>query len=148
MRNSAHEAQDGDRHREVLPHLTLDGLLPAHQILVVNPSIRTATLISHAPDGETQVIAQQHFSPNGMLILVPLLQSYPYYCPYEVLLASLFSLSLDEARQQLQDIRDIAIRSIRRAIGSLIAGLRALGLQVRSIRNAGYLVEALAREHA
>ena len=146
MRNSAHEAQDGDRHQQALLHLALDGLLQAQQILVVNPSIRTATLLSHAPDGEAQVIAQQHFSPNGMLVLVPLLQSYPYYCPYEVLLASLFSLSLDEARRQLQDIRDIAIRSVRRAIGSLIAGLRALGLQVRSIRNAGYLVEALSKE--
>jgi len=131
-----------------LLHLTLDGLLQAHQILVFNPSIRTATLFSHAPEGETQVIAQQHFSPNGMLVLVPLLQSYPYYCPYEVLLASLFSLSLDEARKQLQDIRDIAIRSVRRAIDSLIAGLRALGLQVRSIRNAGYFVEALSRGRA
>jgi hypothetical protein len=145
MSNAAHEAQDGESNRELLLHLTLDGLLPAHQILVVNPSIRTATLISHAPDGETQVIAQQHFSPNGMLVLVPLLQAYPHYCPYEVLLASLSSLSLDDALKQLQDIHDIAIRPVRRAINSLIVGLHALGLQVRSIRNAGYLVEARSR---
>jgi hypothetical protein len=148
MSNAAHEAQDGESNRELLLHLTLDGLLPAHQILVVNPSIRTATLISHAPDGETQVIAQQHFSPNGMLVLVPLLQAYPHYCPYEVLLASLSSLSLDDALKQLQDIHDIAIRPVRRAINSLIVGLHALGLQVRSIRNAGYLVEARSRRRA
>src|SRR5258708_28244131 len=148
MSNATHEAQDGDRHRELLLHLTLDGLLQDHQIVVVNPSMRAAMLLSLAPDGETQIVAQQHFSPNGMRVLVPLLQSYPYYCPYEVLLASLFSLSLDEARKHLQDIRDIAIRSVRRAIGSLIAGLRALGLQVRSIRNAGYFVEALSRGRA
>src|SRR5437879_1544318 len=128
MRNAVHEAQDGDRHREVLLRLTLDGLFPANQTLVVNPSIRTATLFSLTPEGENQIIAQQHFSPNGMRVLVPLLQSYPHYCPYEVLLASLFSLSLDEARKQLQDFWDIAIRPVRRAISSLIAGLRALGL--------------------
>jgi hypothetical protein len=83
-----------------------------------------------------------------MLVLVPLLQAYPHYCPYEVLHASLSSLSLDEARQQLHDIRHIAIRPVRRAINSLIAGLRALGLQVHSIRNAGYLVEARSRGRA
>ncbi len=100
------------------------------------------------PEGENQILAQQHFSPNGMRVLVPLLQSYPHYCPYEVLLASLFSLSLDEARKQLQDFWDIAIRPVRRAISSLIAGLRALGLQVRSLRGAGSQVEALSRGRA
>jgi len=148
MRNAAHEAQDGDRHRELLLHLTLDGLLPANQTLVVNPSIRTATLLSLTPEGETQIVAQEHFSPNGMLVLVPMLQAYPHYCPYEVLLASLSSLSLDDALKQLQDIHDIAIRPVRRAINSLIAGLHDLGLQVRSIRNAGYLVEARSRRRA
>ncbi len=148
MRNSAYEAQDGDRQREALLHLTLEGLLPANQTLAVNPAMRAATLISQTPEGEAQIVAQQHFSPNGMRILVPLLQAYPHYCPYEVLLASLFSLSLEEARRQLRDIWEIAIRSVRRAVGSLIAQLRALGLQVRSIRGAGYLVEALSREHA
>jgi hypothetical protein len=147
MRIAAHEAQDGEGHPEALLHLTLDGLLPANQILVVNPSIRTATLLSRTSDGENQIVAQQHFSPSGMLVLVPLLQSYPYYCPYEVLLAQLSSLSLDQARRQLQDMREIAIRPIRRAINSLIAGLRALGLQVRSIRSGGYFVEARSRRH-
>src|SRR6266567_8089146 len=69
MRNSAHETPDGEGHQEALLHLTLDGLLPANQTLVVNPSIRTATLFSHAPDGEAHIVAQQHFSPNGMRVL-------------------------------------------------------------------------------
>ena len=98
MRNSEHEAQDGDRHRDTLLRLTLDGLFPANQTLVVNPSIRTATLFSLTPEGENQILAQQHFSPNGMRVLVPLLQSYPHYCPYEVLLASLSSLCVPGVR--------------------------------------------------
>ncbi len=148
MRNSAYEAQDGDNQRDAVLHLTLEGLLPANRTLVVNPSMRAATLISQTPEGEAQIVAQQHFSPNGMRILVPLLQAYPHYCPYEVLLASLFSLSLEEARRQLQDMRDIAIRPVRRAINNLTAGLRALGLQVRSLHSAGYLVAARSRGRA
>jgi hypothetical protein len=148
MSNAAHEAQDGEGHPKALLHLTLDGLLPPNQILVVNPSIRAATLISLTPNGEKHVIAQEHFSPYGMLVLVPLLQAYPHYCPYEVLHASLSSLSLDEAHKQLQDMREIAIRPVRRAINSLIVGLRALGLQVHSIRSEGYLIKARSRRRA
>lgn len=86
----------------------------------------------------------QQFSPNGMRVLVPLLQAYPNYCPYEALLVALFSLTLDEARQQLREIREIVLRSVRRAIGSLASGLRAFGLRVRSVRDTGYLVEAIS----
>jgi len=142
MRHSIREAQDGEGHQEGLLHFTLDGLLPANQTLVVNPATRTATLFAYPPDGKPEIIAQRHFSPNGMRVLVPLLQAYPHYCPYDVLLASLGSLSLDEARRQMQDFWEIAIRPVRRAINSLKAGLRDFGFQVRSNWSAGYLVEA------
>lgn len=131
-----------------LLHLPLAGLLPDNQKLVINPPIRTATLFSYTPEGEARIVAQQQFSPNGMRVLVPLLAAYPNYCPYETLLASLFSLTLDEARRQLREIKEIALRSVRRAIGSLATGLRAFGLRVRSVRSTGYLVEAIPTETA
>lgn len=147
MRNSAHEAQNGEGQPEGLLRLTLERLFATNQTLVVNPAIRTVTLISSSADGEAQIIAQQQFSPNGMRVLIPLLQAYPDYCPYEVLLANLCSLSLDEARRQLQDMWVIAIRQVRRAINSLKAGLAALGLRVRTLLNAGYRVEARTKKH-
>ncbi len=148
MRNFAPkaQAQNGEGRGEGLLRLTLDGLLATNQTLVVNPSIRTVTLFSYTSDGEAHIIAQQQFSPNGMRVLIPLLQAYPHYCPYDVLLASLCSLSLDEARRQLQNMWVIAIRQVRRAINSLKAGLHALGLQVRTILSAGYLVETLTKK--
>ena len=145
MKNSANETQAGEGHHEALLHLTLEGLLPANQELVVNPAMRTVALLSYAPGGKAEIVEQQHFSPNGMRVLIPLLQAYPKYCLHEVLLASLFSLSLDEAYQQMQEMRSLTIRSVRRAIGSLPARLRAFGWQVRSIRGAGYLLEPLTR---
>lgn len=146
MHNPKHEHQEGDQ--GTLLHLSLDGLLPANQILAVNPSMCTVTLLASTPDEDAHILAQQHFSPNGMRVLVPLLEAYPHYCPYEVLLASLFSYTSDEARDHLQGHWDSTIRPVRRAMNSLVPGLRAFGLQVHSIRSTGYLIEALSASRA
>ena len=106
---------------------------------------RITILFASSSEGEAQVLTQQRFTPNGMRVLVPLLQAYPRYCPYDVLIASLFSLSLSQARQQSHDAWEIAMRPVRRAISGIMNGLRALGLSVRSLRGAGYMLEALSR---
>ena len=146
MKKTASHNQDGEDHQEALLHFRLEGLIPANQILVLNLSLRTATLFYNAPEGDQTIVEQQHFSPNGMLVLVPLLRAYPKYCLHEVLFASLDSLPLDEAYQQMREMRALTIRSVRRAISSLPARLRAFGWQVRSIRGAGYLIEAISAE--
>ena len=154
MRNSANEAQDGNVHpvksdnQEATLHLTLEGLLPANQELVLNLAERTVILFSHAPDGKVAKVEEKRFSPNGMRVLVPLLQAYPKYCRHEVLFASLFSLPLDEAYQQMREMRSLTIRSVRRAVASLPTRLRAFGWQVRSIRGSGYLIEEIPAEPA
>jgi hypothetical protein len=146
-KNSEHDARSGHDPREALLHLPLDGLLPVNQTLVVNLSMRTAILLASSAEGEAQVFSQQHFTPNGMRVLVPLLQAYPQHCPYEALIASLYSFTLPEARQLLRDSWEIAMRPVRRAISGIMAGLRALGLSVRSLRGAGYVLEALTGPH-
>ncbi len=146
MNKTASHNQDGEDHQEALLHFRLEGLIPANQILVLNLSLRTATLFYNAPEGDQTIVEQQHFSPNGMLVLVQLLRAYPKYCLHEVLFASLDSLPLDEAYQQMREMRALTIRSVRRAISSLPARLRAFGWQVRSIRCAGYLIEAIPAE--
>ena len=94
------------------------------------------------------MVEQQHFSPNGMRVLLPLLQAYPKYCRHEVLFASLFALPLDEAYQQMREMHALTIRSVRRAVASLPAGLRAFGWRVRSIHGSGYLIEEIPAEQA
>jgi hypothetical protein len=143
MKNSAHETQAGEGHHKGLLNLTLEGLIPANQELVLNLDLRTATLFYNTPEGKQTMVEQQHFSPNGMRVLVPLLKAYPKYCLHEDLFASLFSLPPDEAYQQMREMHDLTIRSVRRAISSLPAKLRVFGWQVRSIRGAGYLIEPL-----
>jgi hypothetical protein len=72
--------RDQDPQEELL-HLPLEGLLPANQTLVLNLSMRTAILLVSSLEGEAQVLAQQRFTPNGMRMLLPLLEAYPRYCP-------------------------------------------------------------------
>ena len=154
MQNSAYEAQDGEGHavtsdhQKALLHLTLEGLIPANHEFVLNLALHTATLLDNTPEGKQTMVEQQKFSPNGMLVLVPLLQAYPKYCHHEDLIASLFSLPLDEAYQQMREMPSLSIRALRRAISSLPTRLRAFGWRVRSIRGAGYLIEALPAEQA
>jgi len=143
MKKSSSHHQDDESHQEVLASMTLEGLIPANQILVLNVNLRTATLLYNALESNQTIVQQQHFSPNGMRVLVPLLEAYPRYCLHEVLFASLFSLPLEEAERQMREMRSLTIRSVRRAVASLPTRLRAFGWQVRSIRVAGYLIEPI-----
>src|SRR5438093_12153262 len=87
-----------------ISHLSLAGLLPPGQTLVLNLDTRTLSLLT---DGPTLSMEQQ-FSINELRMMVPLLETYPHYCPYEVLLAHISSNVVTEAsiahcRQRLQD---------------------------------------------
>jgi hypothetical protein len=52
-------------------------------------------------------------------------------------------LPVDEAYQQMREMHELTIRSVRRAVSSLHTRLRAFGWQVRSIHGIGYLIEAI-----
>ncbi len=129
-------------HDEELLHFSLPGLLPDDRTLVVNPATRTVILFSNEAAGRARIVTQQ-FSPNGMRVLVPLLQAYPDYCPYDVMLTGLFPLSLEEGRKHLQEAWAATIRPVRRAIGSIMAGLAAFGLKAYSLRGLGYILQPL-----
>jgi hypothetical protein len=146
MRNTTYEIQQGDDYQEAVLHLKLEGLLPANQELVVNPALGTATVLTSDSDGKTEVVQKQHFSPNGMLVLVPLLQAYPRMCPHDVLFAHLCSLPLDQAHQQMQENRSLAIPSVYYAISTLPVRLRAFGWGVVSEIGYGYLLHSLSEE--
>ena len=85
-------------HKEVAPsisHFTPDGLLPIHQTLVINLETRMIALLS---DGPTLIVEQQ-LSANEMHLLVPILDYFPRYCPYEVLLSHLSTKVLGDGNR-------------------------------------------------
>jgi hypothetical protein len=143
MRTADDGPQDKEEHDVGLLHFSLPGLLRDNQILVVNLAMRTATLLPNEAGSEARIVTQYQFSPNGMRILLLLLQAYPDYCSYEALLASLFPLSLEAARQQLQEEWEVSIRPVRAAIASIMIGLPSFGLRVYSLRGLGYILRPL-----
>ncbi len=125
-------------------YFSLPGLLKDNQTLVVNPARRTVILFWNESDGGVRVATQQQFTPNGMRVLLPLLQAYPSFCSYDVLLASLFPLSREEGHGLLHDSWEPSIRPLRRAIGSILPGLYACGITVNSLRGMGYQLVPLS----
>ncbi len=124
-------------------HLDIEGLLPPEQKLALNLKTRTLSLLSEGPEQ----IMEQQFSFNEMRVLVPILQSFPHYCPYEVILSHISSNNLSphsiaRCRQRLREALDNGtwhqeLRSIRRALSSLRNKLHHFNLEVSTIRERG-----------
>ena len=126
-----------------ISHLSLPDLLLAGQKLVLNLEIRTLSLLTDGP----ALIMEQKLSVNEMRMIVPLLESYPFYCPYEVLLAYISSNVVTEAsiahcRQYLQEALSRGtwqqeLRPIRRALSSLRSKLEYFDLGISTVRESG-----------
>jgi len=144
MSKGVDDSQSKDKMDEALLYFSLPGLLKDNQTLMVNPARRSVTLFWNDADGGVRVATQQQFTPNGMRVLLPLLQAYPSFCSYDVLLASLFPLSRKEGPGLLRTSWEPSIRPLRRAIGSMLPGLSACGITVYSLRGLGYQLSRLS----
>jgi hypothetical protein len=132
-----------------ITHLSLPGLLKADQRLVFNLETRNLSLLT---DGPTLMMAQQ-LSRNELLLLVPLLESYPHYCPYEVLLAYVSSnvvteASIADCRQRLKEALSRGkwqqeLRPLRRALSSLRIKLEHFDLGISTLRESGCSLSSL-----
>jgi hypothetical protein len=131
-----------DEHHEKDLWFSLPGLLPADHILRVNPVLRMVSLYYKTVE-KLKVVEERQFSPNGVRVLLPILQAYPHYGSYEEILASLDNLTLEESRKRLQDNREVSMRPVRRASGYIRKHLRPFGLSVHSSRNLGYLLKKI-----
>ena len=134
------------RYKEVetrISHFSLPDLLPIGQTLVLNLETRTVSLLS---DGPIQIVEQQ-LSANEMHLFVPILESFPHYCPYAVLLSHIFTNTVTEASiarcfQRLQEAQACGkwqqeLRPVRRALSSLRKKLHRFDLEISNIRERG-----------
>jgi hypothetical protein len=140
-----HDAEPADMgiSEEDAIHLALPELLPANHTLVVNPAKRIVILFYEEPGDGVRSVREQVFTPSAMRILIPLLQAYPNYCTYEILLTHLYPMPVEEVRKQLQAARETTMRPLRRAISTMKADLHPFGLQVTSLRNMAYILQRL-----
>ena len=128
---------------------SLPGLLPSDRTLVLNLETRTMSVLSNGP----VLLIEQQFSINELGMLVPLLEFFPHYCPYEVLLAHISSntvtyASIAYCRQRLQEALSSGrwqqeLRPIRRALSSLRNKLHRFDLEISNVRERGCSLTSL-----
>jgi hypothetical protein len=136
---------------EAIMHFELPELLPRTHTLALNTHLGTLALLTIDPaTTHPTLLAEQQFSSSELSVLVPLLQLYPHYCPYEVLLASFNCGNTDEAtidrfRLRLQEAQfagvwDYEMRPVRNILSRTRFKLRDLGIEISSILETGYIL--------
>jgi hypothetical protein len=139
--------------KDVFLHFSLLDALPSGHVLVINRKLGTLSHIA-VKDENARLLAQQQFTASEMSILLPLLDAFPFYSPYEVLFAHFYSDDVTEhiitrARKHLQraqeeGIWDQEMRSVRNMLSRARLKLRTLGLDISSILETGYILKIVS----
>jgi hypothetical protein len=140
-----------------IAYYPLPAILPLGHVLVLNK--RRGLLSYLAPAEATnwpRLLGQEQLSANEMRVLIPLLDHYPDYCPYEAVWASFYTgqtttEAIDRARLRLQEAQfanvwDHEVKPIRNILSRVRFKLRSFSIDIRSIMETGYLLKPLARE--
>jgi hypothetical protein len=127
-------------------HYSLPNLVQGSHRLILHKERRTLSLICET-DGGPGLLQQEILSDNELQIIVPILNVFPHYCPYEVLLASIISRTTIQStitnwRLRLLEAHHKGtwqqeIRPVRRTLSSLRRKLYSFGLEISTIREKG-----------
>ena len=132
-------ASQEDEKSDIL-HFPLQGFLPTDRTLALNTLIGTLSHLS-CVDNQPVMLGEQQFTTSEISVLLPLLEAYPYYSPYEVLLASFNTGRTNEAavaraRKRLLEAQDAGIwdqemRPVRNVLSRTRLKTRAFGIRWR-----------------
>jgi|SRR5579863_4363207 len=139
---------------EDILHYTLQDLLPAGHTLAMNVLLGTLSLIGNdAALPYPRMVAEQQFTSSELSLLLPLLNSHPHYCPYEVLLASfnhrmITEVTIERCRKrlheaQLEGVWDQEMRPMRNVLSRTRLKMRSFGIEISSILETGYVLMTL-----
>jgi hypothetical protein len=130
-------------------YFSLQNTLPAGHILVLNISSGTLSYL-YREDERARLMKQQQFTFSEMSLLLPLLDSYPHYCPHEVIFAHFYNSSVTEEivmhyHQRLQDALDTGtwdqeMRPLRNVLSRVRLKVRPFGISITSILETGYML--------
>jgi hypothetical protein len=126
--------------------VTLEGLIAGHFALDMSSGI-----LAHltCEEGKPCLLAVQVFTPSELTMLRPLLEQYPNYCPYEVLLASFSGSTSDaaiaRARQQFYQALEkgtveTLMRPVRNVLSRTRLKLHAFGIDIVSMLETGCML--------
>ncbi len=134
---------------ENIMHFSLMDALPAGETLALNRSLGTLSHIT-CTEGRPLLVQQQQFTDGEMRVLLPLMEQFPYYCPYEVMFASFYNGNTNErsvtrCRERLQEamlegIWDQEMRPVRNVLSRTRLKMRSFGFDISSILETGYIL--------
>lgn len=136
-------------------HMSLQQVLPHGVVLAMHRDLGIVVLLT-CNEQNPQMSAAQFFPPAEMAMLLPLLMSYPDYCPNEHLLASFSGgrteEDIEKARIRLLRAKergewDVLMRPVRNALSRVRMKLNDLDIDVRSIFETGYLLRPYTEYH-
>ncbi len=137
-----------DEQSDIL-HFSLQGLLPTDHTLALNTLLGTLSHLS-CVDNQPVMLGEQQFTTSEISVLLPLLEAYPYYSPYEVLLASFNTGRTNEtavarSRKRLLEAQDAGVwdqemRPVRNVLSRTRLKTRAFGIEISSILETGYIL--------
>ncbi len=132
-------------------HFSLQDSLPAGHSLALNTAFGTISYLVCDDSRIPRLLKQEQFTNTEMSVLLPLLELFPYYCPYEVLYASFYGNGkmtdsaiasarrhLEEAQQQ--GVWDQEMRPVRCALSRTRLKIRGFGVDISSILSTGYIL--------
>ncbi len=132
-------------------HFSLQDSLPARHTLVLNTNFGTLSYLSCDAVGMPRLLKQEQFTNTELSVLLPLLELFPYYCPYEVLYASFYGggkateESIASAREHLDEAMaagcwDQEMRPVRCALSRTRLKMRTFNVDISSILSTGYIL--------
>jgi hypothetical protein len=134
---------------DVILHVSLQGALPPAHTLALHRILGILSYIVTDSD-RPRLIAQQQFTSSEISLLLPLLDSYPHYCPYEVLFAHFYHTVVTDqvvarCRERLQEALEdgtweVEIRPMRNMLSRVRLKMRVLGMEISSILETGYIL--------
>ncbi len=133
---------------DVIAHFALEGLLPQGHVLALHRFLGTLSHLALVQQ-QPRMLGEQLFSITEVSLLLPLLEQYPHYCPYEVLWASFHGntseKAITRARRRLQQAReegewDEEMRPLRYMLSRARLKLQEMGLDIVSLFETGYLL--------
>jgi hypothetical protein len=132
-------------------HFSLQDSLPHGHTMALNTSFGTLSYLICDDNNIPRLVRQEQFTNTEMSVLMPLLDLFPYYCPYEALYASFYSggkadeASIAKARQHLEDamiegVWDQEMRPVRCALSRTRLKMRSFHVDISSILSTGYIL--------
>lgn len=139
---------------EEIVHFSLKDLLPAGHTLALNFTLGTLSQLSYGIEGP-KLVAEEQFTNSEVCVLKPVLESYPHFCPYEVLLASFNSRNVTEdaiesCRKRLHKAQeagewDQEMRPVRNVLSRTRLKMHSFRLDIFSILETGYVLMPKSR---